>query len=246
VPGAAPWPTAQTTGVPAGTTLKTHSGGLTITKAGTILDAILVTGTVTVQAPNVTIRRSRIAPGTQTYWAVRQLPGATNLMIEDSEIAGGKAQSGISQQASGLTVRRVSIHDAEKGIDARDSVTVQDSWLYNVGSGLSDQGGVSAITIAHNVITGTRGGEAAIALYNNAGPVSAVVIDDNLLAGGNYTLYPGTGNGSHDIRVTRNHFSRSVSPHGGSYGPVETWNGKQSGNTWTANVWDDTNAPVNP
>ena len=53
------YPDANCTGVPAGTTL-TPSGGLTITTAGTVIDGRDITGQVVVNAPNVTIRNSRI------------------------------------------------------------------------------------------------------------------------------------------------------------------------------------------
>jgi hypothetical protein len=241
------WPTAKTAGVPAGTALRTHAGDLTVKTAGAVVDGLQVTGSILVQAPNVTIRRTKVALSRQAYWAVRQLPGATNLVIEDSELSGsGQVQTGVSQEASGLTIRRTAIHDVDKGVVARDRVTVQDSLLYAVATGISDQGGVSGVTIAHNAITSTGRGEAAIALYTNSGPLATVSVDDNLLAGGNYTLYAGGGNGSHDIRVTRNHFSRSVSAKGGFFGPVTAWDPRARGNVWSGNVWDDTGAPVQP
>src|SRR5262249_23250151 len=58
-PSPSGWPDASNTGVPAGTTL-TPSGSLTITQAGAVIDALDVTGSVTVDAPNVTIKRTRI------------------------------------------------------------------------------------------------------------------------------------------------------------------------------------------
>jgi Right handed beta helix region len=246
-PGGRTWPTAKTAGVPAGTALRPHPGDLTVSTPGAVVDGVSVTGIVIVQAPNVTIRHTRVAPSRRAYWVVRQLPGATSLVIEDSELAGGaQVQTGVSQEASGLTVRRTSIHDVDRGIVARDRVSVQDSLLYGLSTGIADQGGVTGVAIVHNAITSTGRGEAAIALYTNSGPLSGVTVDDNLLAGGNYTLYAGSGSGSHDIRVTRNHFSRSVSAKGGFFGPVTAWDPRARGNVWSGNVWDDTGAPLQP
>jgi Right handed beta helix region len=244
-PPASGWPTARTTGVPAGTALRPHPGDLTVATAGAVVDGVSVTGTIVVTAPNVTIRRTRVTPARQAYWAVRQMPGATNLTIEDTEIAGG-AQTGVSQEAAGLVVRRCSIHDAQTGVVARGSVTVQDSLLYGLGTGIADQGGVTGVTVVHNAITSTAHGEAAIALYTNAGPLSGVTIDGNLLSGGNYTLYAGGGAGSHDIRITRNHFGRGSSGKSGYYGPVTAWDARARGNVWSTNVYDDNGAPVRP
>jgi hypothetical protein len=241
------WPTARTAGVPAGTALRTHAGDLTVGTAGAVVDGLSVTGSILVQAPNVTIRRTRVNIAKQAYWAVRQLPGATNLVIEDSELAGGgRVQTGVSQEASGLTVRRCSIHDVDRGVVARDRVTVQDSLLYGLSTGVSDQGGVADVAIVHNSIASTGRGEAAIALYTNSGALSGVAVDGNLLAGGNYTLYAGGGAGSHDIVVTRNHFSRSVSAKGGFFGPVTAWDSRAHGNVWSGNVWDDSGAALLP
>ena len=53
------FPSASSTGVPSGTTL-TPGGGLTINAAGAVVDGREITGAVVVNAPNVTIRNSRI------------------------------------------------------------------------------------------------------------------------------------------------------------------------------------------
>src|SRR5689334_3787651 len=90
------WPDAKTTGVPAGKTLRTHTGDLVITTAGTVIDGLLVTGSIIVQAPDVTIRNTRVSPPHTAYWLIRQTPGATNLDIENSELVGNGVHIGVN------------------------------------------------------------------------------------------------------------------------------------------------------
>ena len=61
-------PDANNTGVPPGTNL-TPSGSMTITAAGAVISGRAITGAVTVDAPNVTIRNSRIV--SNDFMAIR-------------------------------------------------------------------------------------------------------------------------------------------------------------------------------
>ena len=80
-PAPSGFPGASNTGVPAGTTL-TPSGGLTIGTAGAVIDGREITGQVVVNAPNVTIRQSRIR--SNAMWVIDN--NSTGLVVEDSEI----------------------------------------------------------------------------------------------------------------------------------------------------------------
>jgi hypothetical protein len=251
-PGATAAPPARSgpgnTGVPTGTALRRYSGDLTVTTPGAVVDGLLVTGIILVEAPNVTIRRTRAAPARTDYWVIRQVPGATNLVIEDSEIAGGGIHIGVSQEADGLTVRRCAIHHVDTAIalGGASRGTVQDSYLHDVATGVGAAGGNATVTIRHNTILGTVPGEAAIGLADRSPPMVAVTIEDNLLGGGNYTFYAGGGSGRQQIRFSHNRFSRAASAKGGYYGPVAAWDATSPGNAWLDNVWDDTGAPVRP
>jgi hypothetical protein len=239
---------AGATGVPAGTTLHTHAGDLVVTARGTVVDSLLVTGSVIVRAPDVTIRRTRVAPADHTYWAVQQDSVATNLTVEDSEIdGGGHTGTAIAQGGTGLTVLRCAIHDAASGVGVHSGASIADSLLYGVTTGVVTQGGSTGITVWHDTITTSPdAAEAAIALYDHTGPDSDVTIQGNLLTGGNYTLYAGGDKGSQDIRVTGNRFSRAQHPNGGRYGPVISWDAAGRGNTWTDNAWADTGVAIRP
>jgi hypothetical protein len=241
---AKPWPDARSTGVPAGKALRTHAGDLVVNTAGTVVDGMLVTGSIIVQASNVTIRNTRVAPSRSVYWVIRQSPGATDLVIEDSEIAGGGVHIGVSQESDGLTVARCDFHNVDTAISIGGSrSTVNDSYLHAVDTGVGAGGRRSTIAIEHNAISSNVPGEAAIG-FADGNTLTGVTIENNLLAGGNYEFYAGSGSGQQQIAVRHNRFSRAVSPKGGRYGPVAAWDPASPGNVWVDNVWDDTGAPI--
>lgn len=80
---AAPGATAASVGVPAGTLL-TVSDSITVTKAGTVIDAKHVKGTINVQADNVTIRNTKVTYG--GYHSIRIYDGADGTRIVDSTV----------------------------------------------------------------------------------------------------------------------------------------------------------------
>jgi len=238
------WPDAKTAGVPAGTTLRTHAGDLVITTAGTVIDSMLVTGSIIVQAPNVTIRNTRVSPPHTAYWLIRQTPGATNLDIENSELVGNGVHIGVNMETSGLRVAACDIHDVDTAVSlSGDSATVQDNYLHAVKTGVGAAGHHATLLIHQNTIVATYPGEAAISFADN-NSLTNVLVDDNLLAGGNYTFYAGGGSGQQQLTVRDNRFSRAVAPKGGHYGPLAAWDASLPGNQWLNNVWDDTGAPV--
>jgi hypothetical protein len=70
-------------------------------------------------------------------------------------------------------------------------------------------------------------------------------VEDNLLAGGGYTLYAGGGKlASTNIRVLNNRFSRRFFPNGGGYAPVAVFDPSGLGNVFSGNIWDETGQSV--
>ena len=104
-----PFPDASNTGVPAGTVL-TPSGGLTITTAGAVINAREITGQVVVNAPNVTIRNSRIR--SNSMWVVdNSSTRVGDRGQRDHEPAGGGPEQ-LPQRD-----RRRQLHGAPHGAD---------------------------------------------------------------------------------------------------------------------------------
>ena len=247
--GAGP-PSGATTGVPAGVKLSTHTGDLHVTAAGTTVSGLLITGTLFVEAPNVTVRNTRMVPATDAYFAVRQLAGATNLQIEDSELAGDgrhRVEYGLRQEAAGLTLLRVDIHHADTGLVVGRDARVTDSFVHDLTGanpkGIFSTGGTPNLTIQHNTVVNPTGAGSCLVLYTDDGPQTNVLITGNLFTGGSPTVVVDSGGGSHDVRVTGNRFGPSTRTSGS---PVRAWNGSAPGSQWTANVWDDTGKPVTP
>jgi hypothetical protein len=244
---ATPTTPPPSTGVPTGTALRQSNGDLIIETPGTVVDAMQVNGSIIVQAPNVHIRRTRVAPPADAFWVIRQAPGATDLVIEDSELDGNQIHDGISQEAAGLTVRRTRIHDVDVGVSLSDRGDVEDCLLTAVGAGIGTDAGGTQISVLRTTITTTAdSGEAAIGLYTAKGSLHAVTVESNVLAGGNYTFHVGEGPGTQQITARHNRFSRAVHPNGGVYGPTAGWDAAAPGNVWQDNTWSDTGAPVDP
>jgi hypothetical protein len=204
------FPDASNTGVPAGTTL-TPSGGLTITTAGAVIDRRDITGQVVVNAPNVTIRNSRIR--SNSMWVVDN--NSTGLVVEDSEIlnlriAGqNNCHNGIGN--SNFTVRRTEITGCENAmnIDSPGNVVLEDTYIHDLDTtgpsyvwgndphtdGIQIGRGAANMVFRHNTIDPIgavvgSGGTSGIIIGSNI-PDLNLRIEDNYIDGGNssYAIY---------------------------------------------------------
>jgi hypothetical protein len=238
----ASWPSATTTGVPQGTALTVVNGDMQIRTPGTVIDGKDIRGCVSVTAPGVIIRRSKI----RCTWGYAVLSSnyiGTRLLIEDTEIS-CENDNGVGNRATAVgdnnfTARRLNIHSCENGFDVDDDVTIQDSWihdLYDDGVEAHTDGIQIAIgrnvIIEHNVIfvKGTS------AIISHPSTMSEVTIKNNLMAGGAFSLYCPRDRSS-NVRIIDNRFSRIYFPKGGAYGP---WTDCEKVAELYGNVWDNT------
>ncbi|MEU9887100.1 DUF4082 domain-containing protein [Sphaerisporangium sp. NPDC051011] len=245
------FPGASNTGVPSGTTLK-PSKSITVTKDGTVIDGLEVSGEINVEADNVTIRNVRLAaaPGD---WGIIQRNGHSGLTVEDSEIFGNgsqRTQFAILNQGGDLTVRRVDIHTISNGILTEQGL-IEDSYLHDPKYFSGDHTDMimctagppsgTRLVIRNNTVINTLEQTGAIALFQDFGVVRNVTVEHNFLAGGGYSLYAGAGSKgtSSNIKVIDNVFSKDVWPKGGYNGHVAYWDKNGSGNEWSGNVWED-------
>jgi hypothetical protein len=128
---ASEWPDATNTGVPGGTSL-TPSGGMTITTNGTTINALDVTGTIVVQADNVTIRNSKFTVAGAESISIGGVPGTyTGLVVEDCEFDGGADVNSTAISPWNFTIRRCNIYGGENMIFAEHTVTVEDCYLHD-------------------------------------------------------------------------------------------------------------------
>ncbi|MGV8968799.1 MAG: hypothetical protein ACOH2F_21270 [Cellulomonas sp.] len=193
------YPDATTTGVPAGKVL-TKSGSITVTKAGTVIDGLLITGTVTVSADNVVIKNTRI----MNTGSIPIRNNGANLTVMDTEINGqGKGNPAVAYNK--YTLLRVNIWNVAEGPRISGSnVTIQDSFIHNlvqVGSNHTDviqSTGGSNIVLRHNTllvynpISGMKG-NASFQFGEENSVIRSCLVENNYMDGGNYTVNGGGG-----------------------------------------------------
>jgi hypothetical protein len=240
------FPDASNTGVRDGRTLNPWAGG-TVSTPGTVLDSLEITGPVVIEAENVVIKHSRLHSTAPYDVLVR----SGSLVIEDSDLSGSTQAVIGFDNWRGL---RLNIHDfAGDGVKLGSHVTLQDSFIHAFmtaegahADGAQMQSGEVAIVLRHNTVLAASATAAstnsAIFIAPDQGPSSPgpVTIANNLLSGGNYTVYiVDGGNGRyfvHNLSLTDNRFVKKSA----RYGPMDI----NVPVAQTGNVWDDTGLPV--
>ncbi len=259
-PSVCGYPDVENVGTIPGTTLTPQSGTVTLSTAGQVYENKLVTGSISVTAPNVTIRNVKLIATDQSY-GIRAFGWQHNtngLVLENVEIdLNGRWEiKGIA--FDGYTARKVFFHNGSDCAHMSSNVTIEDS-LCVVGpdrngdawpdagfscsdgphyDGFQSDGGRN-ITLRHNVIRVPCGQTSAILMSTNTSGIRDVTIQDNLMAGGGYTLYCNAGPDVPNEIVTGNRFARTYFPNGGRWGHKT---GCQNADVFSGNIWDDTGA----
>lgn len=274
VPGGLdPWggcfPGAGNTGIPAGTTLSAYSGSCTITTANTIIDSKTINCSLSIQAANVTIRKSKI---TASDIGV----DSGSLTLEDSEVDFGNNINGEGLKGSNFTITRANMYGGKRQVWC-DSCTLQDSFLHDQ---LSDPSGVthesssrveSNATIRHNTLwcnapdfPPDAGCSANQTGYPDFSAIHNNTFDKNfyMATTGGYCSYGGNNPGkpynndplnATNIHSTNNVFQRGTKPNDrttvalsdkrrytcGYYGVTSSFLSSKSGFIFTGNMWDD-------
>jgi hypothetical protein len=245
------YPSANCTGVPPGTALRVHNGDLEISTANTVIDALDVRGCVRINAPGVVIRRTRITcPGSGVGSFADSFSGV-GAILEDVEISCGNVNGSSAVGDYNFTVRRANIHSCENGFDVDGRVTIEHSYIHDLlafdpvsdphtdGAQITPVG--RDIEIVHNTIYAGDGTSAIISPPVSAGVVTNVLIADNLMAGGAYTLYCQQDGQGNNYRVVNNHFSTRFYPSIGAFG---AWTECGDETQVSGNVIHETGRPV--
>jgi hypothetical protein len=277
------YPDATNTGVPAGTSLLSVPGQVTsgdgwhwdprgwlsITKSGAVLSGVSIDATISVEAPNVTIRDSYInCAGGCLYnviirnTATGSAADADNTTIEDSTIIDTSNTSPVgveAEEVSDTHILRDNISGEGSGVlFGGGGGTVEDSYIHDLAQccGFHNEDFQSTAggdaTISHNTMFNAAGQTATIMITHDFGSQSNVTIDNNLLAGGGYSIYGGdTGENpaapATGIRITNNRLSDLYYQKCGFYGWLVDFNvPAASGNVVSGNVWDATGKPASP
>ncbi len=232
-PSACGFPDPTNTGVPAGVTL-TPRGTVTINQAGTVLSGVDVTGTIEINAANVTVENSRV---TQTStcgrtsscgnYAIRIAPGLRGVRIahvETRTAAGATCEQDIRNTGAELTIEASYLHACDGNIYAVGPTVLKDSYgiakieisADHIENVYFNETSFSAIhsTLFNPVnqtavIFGNSGGGVDVSNCSNR-----LTIHESLLAGGGYSLYPcahSSQPGSSVLDVQGNHFARCLS-----------------------------------
>lgn len=247
-------PTRSNTGVPSGTVL-TPGGSMTISVAGTIVDARDITGDVVIAANDVTIRNSKIhSPGDANAKAVIVQSGVTGTRILHSEIYTDNGGY-VGVQADDTIVCGCYLHGWENALTVGGGMTIQANAIERLKGGqagahhdgIEVYGGGAPTRIWGNDIRMTDPADAwlgetgAVNVTAYAGDIDDVTIHGNWLGGGSYTLYVDEQNGDQatNVKITGNRFYRMTA----AYGTHLIRDGG-SVTTWTGNVFDDDGAAI--
>ncbi len=235
------FPSSANTGVPAGTVLKA-SGSLTVTTPGTVIDGLDITGTVTITASNVTVKRSRITGSAFALVYVKD--GVTGVRVEDSEL-NGSGSSGTSNSMGvygPATVLRSNIYGVENGVAPFSNTVVQDNYIHDLlapGSphydGIQIDGGISNVVIQHNTINlAGHDQTSAVMIDNYFGPTSNVSVTGNRLLGGGFTLYSDgqfSGGTIAGVSFTNNRLGKGYWGYASIVNNVPVWSGNTDDTT---------------
>lgn len=234
-PSACGWPDESNTG--ARGTLTVVNGSVTLSTPGQVYSGRDVRGCIRVTARNVTIRNVKVTCSASYAIAVNAGPASNpwnaadaGLLVEDVEIDMAGQLEGKGIAFDGYTARRVWFHGGSDCAHFGVNVVIEDSFC-NIPAGgpadgphydsLQSDGGRN-IVIRHNTLRVPYGQTSAILMSTNTSPIRDVVIRDNLMAGGGYTVYCGTGAGGPVLGTfvfTGNRIARTYFARGGYWGP---------------------------
>lgn len=247
------WPGLTNTGYPANQAF-TNTNGRTITADNTVIDGEKITGRLTINAKNVAIRNSWIISnsasgssgnsGTNGTGVIKILKGASATIDRVTIDGGNNTHACIWHEGASMVVRYVNCSRVNDGIFSwtsmstpgqGDNFTIEESYIHTLteatGNGHIDgyqtEGAING-TIRHNTIAIDRGQNAAISIWNSYKSSDNILVENNLLAGGGFTVYaedyspseqsPGGGYTVTNIRFENNKFSNRFFPCVGNYG----------------------------
>lgn len=178
--------------------------------------------------------------------------------VRDQSSCGFGVRSWGDRGQSGLEVHHCNIYGMENGI-ANGAGYVHDNFIHDFQQwdGGPDKeshcdciqtftfAGASGQRVIHNTFWGyASSGDMApwptSSCYAGSSQMSNVTIENNLIAGGGWSIYgtqDGTGSG---WKVINNHFSTKFYPKGGYYGIATGLSNEQ----WSGNVWHETGQPA--
>jgi hypothetical protein len=254
-------------GIEEGVTLTEHVGSITVTKEGEKIEDKSIKGEVIIEAKNVTLKNDRIANAGDcgNIKKCESQDVKVGVYPKEAEVTG--------TVLSHLELTKEGVEGLGEAVRNLAGPSTKGEYLYSYGvDSLWFRGGEvtssysmielgfsedhlenidlqeeGKLVLKHDVLLNPENQTAAVATFctganNNIG---AVTIEDNLLAGGGYTIYGGTSHSGEGCKVKGpfvikdNRFSSAYFANGGEHGiltaleaPVTT----VSGNYWDSNL----------
>lgn len=211
-------PAPGSVGVPRGLTL-CIGGPVTITEADTVIDGWEITGGIVVDAPNVTVRRSRIVGDGALPFGINTT-AAGSVRVEDTTLTGDFPEAAIGTDR--WTGNRIEItgvtHD---GARLGDQVRLRNSAVHDFATAPGDQADGLVLQAASGDVViednrvdpgpATASAVRMVPVGPGPAPDGPVVIRGNVLGGGRYTLQEDTSKGGPvQAVITGNRFHRSA------------------------------------
>ena len=210
---------------------------------GAVFEGLDIDGNVNVTANNVTFRNFKLDAGTAPF-AFRMDYGKTGILFEDGEIIG---MDSAALYGSEFTARRLNIHESgHDAIKSQYNVYIECSWIHHLGTipeahadGNQTRHGANLTFRRNNfdmpIDLPGYASNAALINMTHQGPIDNMLIEENWINGGNYSVYfedKGYGAPS-NTRLINNRFGRDY-----RFGPLVNDGGYST--HIEGNVWDDT------
>ena len=274
VPHACGFPDGTNTGVPSGTALRSVPGQVSsgpgwhfdpkgggcvvVTARGTVLSGLSIPYNLVIDASDVTVQDVRVV--TDGGFGI-SLTHTTGVTIKDSTISGRNATTGrvdaaisdVYSDSTGIMIKNNNISEFRTGVQISTGLIVG-NYIHDPGyingdhtNGIAVERTAEPMTIYHNTVFNNLGQTDDITLDapSSGRDVATKIVADNLLAGGGYSIYGGSGrnNPTSNIVIEDNEFGQLYYSLGGQFGPVAYFDPTGTGNVWSGNVWSGTRLP---
>lgn len=229
-----------------------------VNQNGAVVDGLDIQGFgVKVMANNVTMKRCRIRNGGYYSVFVGDLPTEYHhFTMEDVELDGmnDPANPTVAVNATAnATFRRCNIYGMGSTAARIGTANLfEDNYFHDYNqlpgehlAGTSTNAGETGVVIRHNTIKiAASGASSTLAFYRDFGNPSNILVLQNNLHGGNYTIMTGVRDSGgtypaiNDMRFHGNTIGREYYADGGLLGPVAQFSyANGSGNLWSGNTW---------
>lgn len=211
------YPDATTTGTFG--SLTNSVGDLIINENNVVIQNLNITGSVTINGNGVTLKNCKITSG---GFATVNMVG-DNVTVSRCEINGniGLGTRGVNVVGDNSTIEYCNIYNCEDGIylTGSDGITITNNYIHDLNSseasphydGIATDGGITHVLIRHNTVLNSFTQTSSVMIANTFAGCSNILIDNNYLAGGGYTLYVDAqfgGGPITNVSVTNNYVSK--------------------------------------